>query len=331
MTAHTVTLALKGWFTKPLNKLPQEKRGCAEAYIKNWSELSPRERRERAVEVDCQRSVKADIRLTRARRAQERNSTSTAGRAEQIIAWYDDVMDADHWFNLADVEPVKAAMLLCQFNPNEITFAAAELSTNDETGPRDLVRLRQRFEDLSRAEPRSRKLADWLGAAHQLKLKQHSWIDTYVAAAGIQVGEALGGQTEVASVPPPVAEPVPPGAAGLPPETSPASAIKTLDYSKLVTRKALIDAFGSFTGMNGTWFKNLKDTPKLRDARKDNGQGGRGHIKEPLFCPYEVMQWQIDPLKKKGRRMSPTNGWRMLKAHFSVVYADHAREEPSAD
>jgi len=120
---------------------------------------------------------------------------------------------------------------------------------------------------------------------------------TYVAAAEIQVAEALGGPTEVGSVPPPVAEPAITGAAGLPLETPPAPAIKTLDYSKLAPGKALIGAFGSFTGMNAAWFDNVKDTPKLRAARKDDGQGGR-HIKEPFFCPYEVMQWQIDPKKK---------------------------------
>ena len=83
--------------------------------------------------------------------------------------------------------------------------------------------------------------------------------------------------------------------------------------------------------MDATWFDNVKDTPKLRAARKDDGQGGRGHIKEPLFCPYEVMHWQIDPKKRKGRHMSSSTGWRMLKTHFSKVYADHEHEDPSSD
>ena len=120
-------------------------------------------------------------------------------------------------------------------------------------------------------------------------------------------------------------------AASVPSATQQAPTINALDYSKLVTREALIAAFGSFTGMNLKWFDNVKDTPRLLDARKSDGQGGRGHIIAPLFCPFLVMQWQIDPQKKKGRTMSSSTGWRMLKAHFPSVYADHMSADPSAD
>ena len=112
-------------------------------------------------------------------------------------------------------------------------------------------------------------------------------------------------------------------AAGLPAETP--------DDDKLATREALIRAFGSFTGMDAAWFDNITDKPRLLAARKWVGQGGRGHIMEPWFCPYEVMLWQIDPKKKKGRQMSPATGWRMLKVHFTKAYADHEHEDPSAD
>ena len=44
--------------------------------------------------------------------------TSSAWRVRVLhIGWYDEVMDACHWFSLNIVEPVDAAMLLCQLNP----------------------------------------------------------------------------------------------------------------------------------------------------------------------------------------------------------------------
>lgn len=100
------------------------------------------------------------------------------------------------------------------------------------------------------------------------------------------------------------------------------------DYAMHATRDGLIDAFGPFTGMNKDWFKNLKDTPALARARKSPGQGGRGHIKEPYFCPIEVMQWLIDPRRKKGRRLSEEKGWEMLEKHFPKVYAKHSAADP---
>ena len=139
--------------------------------------------------------------------ADSRKALTPQEQADQHRGWYDETMGAAHWFSLADVDPANAAMLLCQFNPNDITLAQAERQTNGETGPRDLVELRQRFEDLSRTEPGFRTLADWLGIANKLKLKHHSWIDTYVAAAGIKATETLGAPTEAVSAQTPSAEP----------------------------------------------------------------------------------------------------------------------------
>ena len=121
------------------------------------------------------------------RLADPRKALTPQEQADQHRGWYDETMGAAHWFSLADVDPARAAMLLCQFNPNDITLAQAERQTNGETGPRDLVELRQRFEDLSRTEPGFRTLADWLGVARRLRLKHHSWIDAYAAAADIQI------------------------------------------------------------------------------------------------------------------------------------------------
>ena len=96
------------------------------------------------------------------------------------------------------------------------------------------------------------------------------------------------------------------------------------------TRKELIDAFGKFTGMNMSWFDNLNDSPKLKAARKQAGQGGR-HSAEPLFCPYEVMQWLANPKRKKGTPLNDTTAWRLLKTHFSEVYNQYSIGDPNAD
>jgi hypothetical protein len=96
--------------------------------------------------------------------------------------------------------------------------------------------------------------------------------------------------------------------------------VATTDYSKLATRQQLINAFAAFTGMDMTWFNNLKDIPKLKAARKVVGQGQRGQKVEPCFCPYEVMQWLTDPKRKKGRPLSSNKGWQILENNFASVY-----------
>jgi hypothetical protein len=94
---------------------------------------------------------------------------------------------------------------------------------------------------------------------------------------------------------------------------------ESIDFAMLATRAQLISAFGAFTGMDDSWFTNLRDTPKLKDARRVEGSGGKDST-EPLFCPYAVMGWLIDPKRKKGRPLSEETGWRMLKVHFNSVY-----------
>jgi hypothetical protein len=109
-----------------------------------------------------------------------------------------------------------------------------------------------------------------------------------------------------------------------------AGASDGVDFCLLATRRQLIDAFGTFTGMEASWFDNITDTPALLAARKIAGQGGR-HSAEPLFCPFEVMQWLIDAKRRKGRPISNETAWRMLKAHFSKVYDLHSIGAPTAD
>jgi hypothetical protein len=91
------------------------------------------------------------------------------------------------------------------------------------------------------------------------------------------------------------------------------------DLSKLATPMQLISAFGTFTGMDASWFDNLRDTPALAQARKVHGKGGRTSA-PPWFCPIEVMQWLVSPRRKKGRRMSEEKGWSLLEQHFPSAY-----------
>lgn len=104
-----------------------------------------------------------------------------------------------------------------------------------------------------------------------------------------------------------------------------------IDFTMVATRTELIGAFGKFTEMNMTWFDNLTDTPKLKAARKFTGLGGRNSA-EPLFCPYEVMQWLADPKrKKKGKTLSVTTAWRLLKNNFPKVYNQYSIGDPNTD
>ena len=100
------------------------------------------------------------------------------------------------------------------------------------------------------------------------------------------------------------------------------------DFAMLASREQLIEAFGRFTGMDVTWFKNLKDIPALLAARKVAGQGGRGHIAEPLFCPFEVMQWLANSKRRKGRKLGAEKAWELLEKNFPRVYNARSVGDP---
>lgn len=101
-----------------------------------------------------------------------------------------------------------------------------------------------------------------------------------------------------------------------------------IDFGRLATRSQLIEVFGPFTGMNGTWFKKLDDVPGLKAARKYRGQGGHGHVAEPLFCPFQVMLWLTNPKRKKGSELGVVKGWELLELHFSKVYCEKSVGDP---
>jgi hypothetical protein len=104
-----------------------------------------------------------------------------------------------------------------------------------------------------------------------------------------------------------------------------------IDFAVLASREQLITAFGSFTGMDAGWFANVKDTPALLAARKVTGQGGRGHIAGPLFSPFEVLQWLINPVRRKGRKLSEHKGWELFESHFPRAYAAYSVGDPRPD
>ena len=114
------------------------------------------------------------------------------------------------------------------------------------------------------------------------------------------------------------------------PVSDSASNAPACDLSILATREQLIEAFGRFTGMDASWFKNIKDTPALLAARKVTGQGGRGHIAEPWFCPFEVMQWLADSKRRKGRKLSTEKAWELLEKNFPKVHSAHSVADPRA-
>ena len=94
-------------------------------------------------------------------------------------AWDDETLEVEHWFSMPVVTPSDAALLLCQYNPNEITFDDAKLRNNNVTDERTLVQLQQRFNALSMEAPGGRSLQDWLDFARTQGIKYNPWIDKY--------------------------------------------------------------------------------------------------------------------------------------------------------
>ena len=107
----------------------------------------------------------------------DEQGTNELEAAEHIIGWLDATMDASYWFNEVDLEPEQAAMILCQFNPNEVTLEQVQDSMNDVTGPRDLVLLLREFKRFAK-----RSLLQWIQVAQKKPLRYHPWIDQYLNA-----------------------------------------------------------------------------------------------------------------------------------------------------
>jgi hypothetical protein len=115
-----------------------------------------------------------------------------------------------------------------------------------------------------------------------------------------------------------------------PPTVAEVVVTEGFDFSLLATRGQLITAFGPITRMDESWFGNLETPHPLYNARKLKGTGGHNSV-EPLFCPFEVMTWLTKSTRKKGRPISETTAWNLLKGNFPKVYKIHSKKEPNDD
>lgn len=107
--------------------------------------------------------------------------------------------------------------------------------------------------------------------------------------------------------------------------TTPAPVVET-DYSLLATPAELLDAFEKW-GLVAAWFDDLNSHKWLLDARRKKGQGQRGHVIEPLFCPFDVMNGLIGKVRKTSR-LNPDTAWRTLEHKFPEVYAAFQEHDP---
>ena len=110
------------------------------------------------------------------------------------------------------------------------------------------------------------------------------------------------------------------------PTQTPAPELAEHNYSLLATRAELLDAFSKW-GMAAAWFDDLNSRQWLLDARRKKGQGQRGHVIEPLFCPFAVMKGLIGSVRK-AKRLQPDTAWRTLAHKFPKVYAEFSEYDP---
>ena len=110
------------------------------------------------------------------------------------------------------------------------------------------------------------------------------------------------------------------------PEQNTTTPADELDYSLLATPSELLEAFGKW-GMKTVWFDDLNSRKWLLDARREKGQGQRGHAIKPLFCPFAVMNGLINNVRKVNR-LNPDTAWRTLEHKFPDVYSAFEMHDP---
>lgn len=208
----SIEKTLENVFDKPLRKLTEHQRKFVFHHIKDWAIMSSEQRRAKATEADRQFQNKERLKSTRYIKP------LTEEELEQYTAGWDDAtLEANHWFSQSMVSPTNAAMLLCQHNPNEISFDDAvqllpkhkghgiifdpkeshsKYRSLPTTGPQQLIQLQQRFNALNTTAPADRSLRDWLEYARSQNIEYNSWIDKYAGAISAQANEAERNQTE---------------------------------------------------------------------------------------------------------------------------------------
>lgn len=98
-------------------------------------------------------------------------------------------------------------------------------------------------------------------------------------------------------------------------------------YEVLASRTELIDAF-KFYGVEMKIFRALKDRPGLMAACRVKGQGQRGSRAEPMFCPFEVINWLVNKGIKDKPKLTAYKGWHILETKFPSVYAEKETGDP---
>lgn len=102
---------------------------------------------------------------------------------EYTVAWWDLELKASMWWQIGNVKPQEAAMLLCGLHPQKDSTARRTLEAVGEPNTEDYQLMLRWFEDASQdGQPRS--LGAWLDFAKGRGLKIHSWISAWLTAGG---------------------------------------------------------------------------------------------------------------------------------------------------
>ncbi len=116
--------------------------------------------------------------------SQRDRKNDPAKEGERSTSDYDYSMDARIWFDMPDVTPTEAAMVLCRLNPLEREDPERIYVDGDKSSPDRYRRLLWIFETEARTSPKHRTLMKWLTIARVRDLRYHSWIDEYVQLTG---------------------------------------------------------------------------------------------------------------------------------------------------
>jgi len=103
--------------------------------------------------------------------------------------------------------------------------------------------------------------------------------------------------------------------------------IKEIRYEVLASRTELIEAF-KYYGVELKIFRALKDRPGLKAACRVKGKGQKGSRAEPMFCPFEVINWLVKTGVKEKPRLNDFMGWHILETKFPNVYAEKSIGDP---
>jgi hypothetical protein len=119
-----------------------------------------------------------------------------AKEQERFISWHDQTRNARAWFDMPDVSPRDAAMVLCRLNPLEDEDPERIYVDDDKSSPERYRLLLAMFESVARATPKHRTLMEWRAIAREMGLRYHEWVDEYARATGRDVDVEQGALRE---------------------------------------------------------------------------------------------------------------------------------------